>query len=130
MPNTDKLVSHLWNVIRGDSLTYTFDTIAEDATITKAQITIKQNLDDLEDAAHLAVDSETGVVRLLGEAPTLEENTATFVVATGVLTIPAALMAKLSPMRYKYDIQVWRDTLVQTIEKGVMCVAADVTMVT
>jgi len=124
------LVAREWRVMRGDTLVRTFDTIAADASVTKVQLTIKRNVKLGDDKAILAIDSKTGVIRLLERAPTATENIATFVLPTAVLTIPATLMSKLSVYKYDYDVQVWRGIQIQTIEQGTMRVIGDATWIT
>ena len=124
------LQNRVWTVYRGDTLVRTFTTIAADASITKVQFSVKRNLNDTDLEAAFAVDSKTGVVRILENAPTLTEQIASFVLPAGILTVPATLMSKLSALKYKYDVQVWRGTAVQTIEIGVLWVQGDVTLLT
>ena len=64
----------------------------------------------------LLFNPQPGLLRLNGTAP--GTYTATFTVATGVLSVPAATMAQLDPRGYRYDVQVWRGAVVQTIERG------------
>jgi len=119
------LTAQVWTVIRGDTLSRTLSTIAADATITKAQLTVKSNSSQADSSAVMAIDSTSGLLYLNGEAP--GAYTGTLVIATGVLTVPAATMAELSPKSYTYDIQVWRTAVVSTIETGTFKVVVDIT---
>ena len=114
-----------WTVIRGDTLSRTLSTIAADATITKAQLTVKSSNSQADSSAILAIDSTSGLLYLNGESP--GAYTGTLVIATGVLTVPATTMAQLAPGSYVYDIQVWRTAVVSTIETGTFKVTVDIT---
>jgi len=120
------LEEQIWTVLRGDTLDRTFATIAADASITKCQLTVKLHPGPQPDTdAILAVDNVTGLIRLNGAAP--GAYTATFTLPGGVLTVPAATMAQLgAPLRWVYDVQVWRGADVETIEIGRFVVVADV----
>lgn len=120
------LTAQAWTVLRGDTLTRTFATIAADPTITRCRLTVKRRYEDTDNEAILAVDSTSGLLRLNGAAP--GAYTATFTVATGVLSVPAATMAQLDPRGYRYDVQVWRGAVVQTIERGGFVLTEDYTM--
>ena len=119
------LTASTWTVYRGDNLDRTFSTISTDATVTKVQLTVKSNITTQADTvAILAVDSVAGLLYLNGAAA--GAYTATFSTA-GVLAVPAATMAVLSPAMYEYDVQVWRTASVETIEIGSFTVTADAT---
>lgn len=118
------LSAQVWTVYRGDTLSRTFSTIAADGTITKCQLTVKRHLRDADESAVLAVDSSSGLLYLNGETSVL---TATFVTATGVLTVDADVMAELKPADYEYDVQVWRTAVVSTIEIGTFRISDDIT---
>ena len=120
------LTAQVYTVIRGDTETRTFADIAADGSITKCQFNIKESVNDSEDDAVLAVDSTTGLIRLNAAAPAVT-FTASFVVATGILTITAATMSQLEPTRFLYDVQVWRGVAVETIESGTLVVTGDIT---
>lgn len=120
------LTAQAWTVLRGDTLTRTFSTIAADPTITRCRLTVKRRYEDTDNEAILAVDSTSGLLRLNGATP--GTYTATFTVATGVLSVPAATMAQLDPRGYRYDVQVWRGAVVQTIERGGFVLTEDYTM--
>jgi len=119
------LTAQVWTAIRGDTLSRTLSTIAADATITKAQLTVKSNSSQADSSAVMAIDSTSGLLYLNGEDP--GAYTGTLVIATGVLTVPAATMARLTPKSYEYDIQVWRTAVVSTIETGTFKVVVDIT---
>jgi len=114
-----------WTVIRGDTLSRTLSTISADATITKAQLTVKSSNSQADSSAVLAIDSTSGLLYLNGESP--GAYTGTLVIATGVLTVPAITMAQLAPGSYAYDIQVWRTAVVSTIEAGTFKILTDIT---
>jgi len=118
------LTAQTWTIVRGDDLARTFAAIAADATITKAQLTVKRRHEQDDVAATLAVDSETGLLRLNGEDP--GALTATLTLA-GELSIPAATTQQLAAATYNYDVQVWRTAAIQTLERGTFVVTADIT---
>lgn len=118
------LAASTWTVLRGDTLERTFATIAADATVTKVQLTVKEDWGDADSAAILAVDSVTGLLYLNGAAA--GTYTGTFG-TDGELAIPAATMAALTVAGYVYDVQVWRTAVVETIEIGTFNVTNDAT---
>ena len=120
------LTAQTWEVMRGDTLSRTFSTIVADSSINKCQITVKSHEKQADESAIMAIDSTTGLLYLNGASTAL---TATFVYTTGVLTVPADVMAELKLADYDYDVQVWRSSglLVETIEEGTFRVNKDVT---
>jgi len=118
------LTASTWTVYRGDTLDRTLSTISADATVTKVQLTVKSNKTQADSASILCIDSVGGLLYLNGAAP--GAYTGTFSTG-GVLAVPAATMAALSPAMYEYDVQVWRTAEVETIEIGTFTVSADAT---
>ena len=119
------LTADVWTVIRGDDLDRTFSDIAADGTITKAQVTVKSHIAQVDTSSIMAIDTDSGLLYLNGDTTAF---TATFTLPTGVLAVPADTMAELEPSEYYvYDVQVWRGAEVETIEEGTFVVQADVT---
>jgi len=121
------LSAQTWTVYRGDTLSRTFSTIAASGTITKCQLTVKSHSKQADESSVMAIDSASGLLYLNGDTSAL---TATFVYTTGVLTVPADVMAELKPGDYEYDVQVWRSAVVATIETGTFTVTGDITLLT
>lgn len=119
-------------ITRGDTLSATLTGLGNITGYANLWFTVKWATSDLDAAAIIQIDTDTGLLTVNGAAATAGNGSITVDDATAgdiTIGIDEAATAWLVPATgYVYDVQVLRSTgAVNTLTSGLLTVAADVT---
>ena len=120
-------------VLRGDTLHASLTGLGSLANVSKVWFTVKSDEADPDSASVIQIEKTDGLLYINGAAATVAANgTLTIDDATaGDITVDLAAleMAKLSPRKYHYDVQVLRTTGIEvsTLTSDTFIISADTT---
>lgn len=120
-------------VPRGDTLHASLTGLGSLANVSKLWFTVKSDEADPDSASVIQIEKTDGLLYINGAAATVAANgTLTIDDATaGDITVDLAAleMAKLSPRKYHYDVQVLRTTGIEvsTLTSDTFIISADTT---